>query len=274
MPRLGPDAARYMYAGAGVPVPRPFHLRWMLPWFCGQDLKTWRIVWTISWPLLATGMFAWRLAAGDDWRIATAAVVLLLALPGILGPTVSIPVQVDLPSTAVTVCGLALFELGHPAQQAAAVVLFVVAATMRESAPVWAALALWSPWPLLALAAPLIAHRLRAPGPDPISPKLQDIADHPFRTALEHHAGRWRDGWLMVAPWGACLGALYQPSVQVVVVVAVAYLQLLAATDTVRLLHHAAGPFLAATAAATIPIEWLPLVVALHVVWFRQPERI
>lgn len=255
-------------------MPRPFHLRWLLPKALGQDMKAWRFVWFASWPVLAAGMVGWRIAEGDDWRVALAAAALLLALPGILGPQSSIPVQCDLPATALAVSGVACLSLDHPFQWAAGLLLIAVAATMRETAPVWAALWAWSPLPLVALIVPATAFLVRKPGPDPLGPKFQEIADHPVRTALEHHAGRWRDAWVMVAPWGVCLAALYRPDVQLVVALVAAYALLLVATDSVRLYQHAAGPLVAAGAAQVIPVEWLLLAVAVHAVWWRKPERI
>lgn len=272
--RLGPDATRYVLAARGTPLPRPFHLRWLLPKALGDDVRAWRLVWLLSWPVAAVGMFGWRFAAGDDWRVALAGTVMLLALPGILGPSVSIPVQVDLPALALTLVGVWWITLGHPAQVAAGVAVVAVAACISEKAPLVAALTSWSLWPLMALAVVGVTYVLRKPGPDPLGAFFQDIADHPIRTALEHHAGRWRDGWMMVAPWGVCLAALVGADWQVVVVLVVAYGQLLVATDTVRLVHHVAGPVMAATAAHVVPVEWLLFAVALHVVWFRVPERV
>lgn len=275
MSRLGPDARRYVLAGQGIRQVKPFNLRWLLPAMLGDDLRAWRMVWLLSWPALFAAMFAWRYAAGDGWQIALASTALLVALPGILGPVVSIPVQVDLPATALMVTGLWLIELGHPAQVVAGVGVLAVAACIRETVPVWAALTLWSVWPLVALVVPAVTYVLRpAAKLDPLGEPFQTISEHPFRTALEHHAGQWRNGWLMVAPWGICLVALYAPDWRLIVVLVAAYAQLLIATDTVRLIHHAAGPAMAAAAAHVIPVEWLLLAVAVHVVWFWKPERI
>lgn len=271
--RLGPDARRYLAAASGTPVPRPFHLRWLLPYCCGSSLRAWWWVWASSWPIAGAAMFAW-IAPQHGWQIALAAVALLLALPGILGPSVVIPVGVDLPATAVTLVGVALIAVDDPWRITAGVLVLVGAATIRETAPVWAALWLWSPWPLLALIAPAVAHLVRKPGPDPLGDRFQWIADHPVRAALEHHRGRWRDAWLLAAPWGACLAALIGADWQLVVVLVVAHLQLLVATDTVRLVHHAAGPAMAAAAAQVIPVQWLLLVCVVHVLWWRAPERV
>ncbi len=271
---IGPDAARYLAAAQGVPVPRPFHLRWLLPEVCGQHFRLWRRVWLISWPAMAVSMFLWRLGDGDAWQVALAASALLIALPGILGPSVVHPVGVDLPATALTLVGCALWSLDHFGAQVATVLVLAWAAAIKETSPVFAALWLWSPVPLIALVVVVARALIAKPGPDPLGPRFQDIADHPVKSALEAHHHQWRDAWVMVAPWGICLAALYAPSVQVAVVLLVAYAQLLVATDSVRLYQHAAGPVMAATAAQVIPLAWLPLAVVVHVVWWRKPERV
>jgi hypothetical protein len=270
---IGPDAQRYLYLAQGAPVPRPFHLRRLLPWLCGTQGLRWSITYIAAWPIAAAGMFAWR-APLDGWQIALAATALLLALPGILGPVAVIPVGVDLPATALALVGVALISDGHPARIAAGVAVLAIAAGIKETAPVWAALWAWSPWPLIALAVPVVIALVRKPGPDPLGPKFQHIADHPITTALEHHRGRWRDAWLLVAPWGVTVAALYGADWRLLVVLAVAHAQLLVATDTVRLVHHAAGPAMAVAAAQVIPTQWLLLAVVAHTFWFRTPERI
>jgi hypothetical protein len=60
----------------------------------------------------------------------------------------------------------------------------------------------------------------------------------------------------------------------VVVVLLIAYGQLLVATDTVRLYQSAVAPVMALGAAAWLPAPWLWLAVVLHVMWWRKPERI
>ena len=271
---IGPDAARYLAAADGRPVPRPFHLRWLLPKACGTELAAWWFVWAVSWPLLAGSMFGWRMAAGDRWEVAVAAAVFLCALPGILGPSAVIPVGVDLPASAVSILGVFLIELGHPVQVVAGVAVIAVAAMIRETSPVWAALWLWSLLPLIGLCVVVCRALYAKPGADPLGAKFQAIADHPVRAALAAHRGRWRDAWLMVAPWGVCLAALTGLTWPMVVVLAFAYGQLLIATDSVRLFQHAAGPVLAAAAAQVIPVAWLPLAVVVHVVWWVAPERV
>lgn len=271
---IGPDASRYLHASAGTPVPRPFHLRWLLPAACGTEVKRWWAVWIASWPLLAVGMLTWRLAAHDGLQVAVAAALLLVALPGILGPAAVIPVGVDLPAAALGVWACALVEFGHPAQVAAGVLVSLAAGAVKESTPVFAALWVWSPWLLIGLLAPLVRHVLVKPGPDPLGPRFQAIADHPVKAALNAHRGNWRDARLMVAPWGVALAALYDVDWRLVVVLGVAYAQLLVATDSVRLYQHAAGPAMASTAAVTIPLGWLWLAVVVHVVWWWNVERI
>ena len=271
---IGPDAARYLAAGVGIKVPRPFHLRWGLPMFCGDSLAAWWYVWAASWPVAAAGFVGWRLNEGDTWQTALIGAVLLLALPGIRGPAAVLPVGVDLPALAFSLAGCWALTLDHPAQQAAGFLFLVLGATVRETVPAWVALWLWSPWPLLVLIVPLVRHLTTKTGPDPLGARFDEIAAHPIRASLSAHRGRWLDGWLMVAPWGLVLLCLHRPGWPLVACLVLAYGQLLIATDTVRLVHHAAGPAAVAAAAPLVPLGWAPLLCVLHVVWCRSQERV
>lgn len=267
--RLGPDSARYWIAAQGRPVARPFHLRWLLPALCRTSPARWWWVWALSWPTLGVGTF-W-LASGLGWQRAVFAAVLVLGLPGVWGPAVVRPVGVDLPAMALASVGAAAAVHGV---WWAALVAVCLAATVKESAPVWAALWAWSWLPLAALIVVAFTALVVRPELDEVTarPDLRKIHDHPIRTALDARRGRWRDAWLFVAPWGICLAALYRPSWPVLAVLVVAHLQLLVATDTVRLLHTAAGPAVAVAAATVLPLPWLPLLAVAHVFWWRKPE--
>ncbi len=266
---IGPDAWRYLALGRGEPVVRPFHLRWLLPKLCRESLRRWQGVRWISWALAAGGMVAVRPSL-----LGLAAAVLLLALPGVQGPPVCNPVGVDLPAMALGIWAWAALEHGW---WPVAVALSVVAGSVKESAPVFAALWAWNPILLVGLVPVGIRALTARPGLDALTASnqtLRAVHDHPFASALTAHRSQWRDAWVMVAPWGVCLVALYDVPWQLVAVLAVAHLQLLVATDTVRLLHTAAGPAVALAAVSVIPSQWLPLALAVHVVWWRAPVRI
>jgi hypothetical protein len=232
-------------------------------------------VWFLSWPLAGAAMVVWATARGLELGPAVAAAVLLLGLGGVLGPPVVRPVGVDLPAMALALWSVAFLELGW---WPAAVACIAAAAACKETTPVFAALWAWHPLLLVGLLLPAVrAVRLR--GPEIIdrvtaTPELRAVHDHPVATALAAHAGRWRDAWLMVVPWGATVAALYRPTPAVVAVLVVAHLQLLVATDTVRLLHTAAGPAVALAAAGIIPQPFLLLAVVLHLAFWRKPELI
>jgi hypothetical protein len=269
--RFGPDASRYLLAGSGQPVAQPFHLRVLWPWVCRDQISRWRFLWGFSWFLLAGGMFAFARAGGNSEIVSVASVGLLLGLPGVLGPTVVRPVGVDLPTMALNVWAAAAFLSGW---WWAGILILALASLGKETSPLWVALWVWSPVPLLLLMVPAIVHLLNRPEMDPVTnhPALRRVHDHPIRSAFEHRKGRWRDAWLMVAPWGVCLAALYAPTWQLVAVLVVAYAQLLVATDTVRIYTVAAAPVMAVAAAQTIPTSWLLFAVIFHVVWWRRPE--
>jgi len=273
-PILGPDGWRYWHAAGGGRVPMPFMLRWLLPQLCRQSARRWSVVWWGSWPVAAIGMAWWVANRGAGVEVVAASVALLLGLPGVLGPRVTRPVGVDLPAMALGLVAAGAWSQGW---WWVALPVVLVAACVRETAPVWVALWIWSPVPLVALVAPLVRRLMVRPGLDPLTeqqPVLRRVHDHPFRSAIEHRANRGRDAWLWVAPWGATLVALWSPSWWLVAVLAVAHLQLVVATDTVRLLHTAAGPVMAVVAAETIPVGWLLPVVVAHVMWWHKVERV
>lgn len=265
--QFGPDAARYWIAAQGRPVARPFHLRWLLPAVCGTSLRRWWSVWALSWPVLGVGIFA--LASDLGWQRALFAAVLVVSLPGVWGPKVVRPVGVDLPSMALASVSAAAAVHGWLWLAVAAACL---GAMVKESAPVWAALWAWSLWPLAALAVLVIPLAMSRPAIDEVTARadLRNIHDHPLRTALV--ARQWRNGRKMVAPWGVALAGLYAPSWPLVATLAIAHLQLLVATDTVRLVQTAAGPALAIAAAEVLPVEWLPLAAIAAVFWFWNVE--
>lgn len=271
--RLGPDSSRYLLAGRGVGVAKPFHLRVLLPWVCEDVVRRWWVVWGVSWPLLVglTAWFGW-LSGVELWQ-SLAAGVLVAGLSGVWGPQVIRPVGVDLPGMVLALGALVAFECGW---WVLGVVLVVFAALTKESMPVWAALWGWSLWPLVGLVAPLVVGLVRRPVIDEVTahPNLRFVHDHPVRSALLAHRGQWRDGWVMVAPWGMTLLALVDPSWPLVVCLLFAYGQLLVATDSVRLLHTAAGVPMALAAVTVIPAGWLVLAVVVHVVWWRKPQLI
>jgi len=244
----------------------------LLPRICGPNLHRWWAVWAASWPLLAGGAFLWAIGCGASWQQATATTAFLVALPGVWGPAAVRPVGVDLPAMAVAMCAAVAFVNGYPLLGA---VLVLVAGCIKESAPIFVALWIWSPIALVGLLAPLVAGLVLRPELDPVTahPTLREVHDHPFRSALEHRKGRWRDAWLWVAPWGVTLAALVGADVRTVVTMVVAHLQAIMATDTVRLVAWA-GPVMAFAAAGLIPVGWLLLAVAVHVFWWRQPELV
>lgn len=268
--RLGPDSARYILAAQGNPVARPFNLRWLLPAVCGDDARMWNAVWWLSWPLAAAGMIWWGFETGLVWQQFVAAPILLLSLAGVFGPHVVRPVGVDLPAMAVSIVAVAALEAGW---WPLAVVLVVIAGCIKETSPVFAALWAWHPLMLVGLAAPVVASFFRKPAVDEVTaqPLLKHVHDHPVESAFEHHVGKWRDP-RMVLQWGGCLAALYRPSWQVAAVLAVAYAQLVVATDLYRLVHTAAGPLVALVAVQQVPVPWLAGLCAVSVVWWLRPE--
>lgn len=268
--RFGPDAAHLWAMAEGVGVPRPFYLRWLLPRALGQRFWLWWCLWGVSWPVIALGTLWWASETGLPAYQAWLAAGLVVGLPGVLGPPEVIPVGVDLPATALTIVGVAALEAGW---WPAALPVLLLAATIKETSPVFAALWTLNPVALIALTAPAVRAVVAKPAPSPLGAFFQNIADHPVRTAIPRHLPHLRDAWWFVAPFGATLIALYNPSWHLVLVLIVAHAQLVVATDHVRLVGHGAGPFLAVTAASHVGVEWAFVVFVAHWFWWRTPQR-
>ena len=270
-PFEGPDAERYRMMSAGTAVSMPFHLRWLLPQIL-KSQSSWWAVWWGSFPLAAVGMFFWAISDGMQWQHAAAAAVLLVALPGLTGVR---PTEVSLPAMAVSTVAAACFAQGW---WPAGIVIVMLASTIKESSAIWVAAWTLNPIALIGLVAPLVRMIVSKADPhDAVTdsvPVLQRVRDHPLVSSLEHHRGHWRSGWLLVAPFGACLAGLVRPSAAVVVTLVGVVAQLLLTTDLQRLMQTSAGPILALSAADVIPTEWLLLACVLHVVWWRDPVRL
>jgi hypothetical protein len=149
--RLGPDSARYMLAGGGHAVARPFNLRWFLPTVCRNSAPRWWLAWGLSWPIAAAGMVWWGFESGLVWQQYLAAPVLVLALAGVWAPSVCRPVSVDLPAMAVSIVAVAALQAGW---WPLALGLILVAASIKETSPVFAALWAWHPILLVGLTRP------------------------------------------------------------------------------------------------------------------------
>ncbi len=245
--------------GTGRRAPRPFHFRWLIPYLCKDSAFRW--VWCSRTATIATafGVYALAHQYGADWRPCLAAGLLWAGLPSVRFAFVY-PVLVDMPTVAVAVWSAVAFNYNP----AVGLVAAILAGCVNERAPVFAALFAWSPLPLIGLAAPAL-RLLYKPGPDPL-PDHKPILEHPFRSSLKYHAGQWRDPLVMVAPWGGALAALGALDVQVSLALAVGYLQLLCATDSVRLYQQVA-PIVCVAAALVVPTAWLPVLIV--VTWFN-----
>lgn len=275
--RLGPDSSRYMLAGAGETVASPFHLRILAPLICKDRPRRWLLMWSVCWPTLAGLMVLWSRQHGLGWPVAITAAVLLLGLPGVWGPDVVRPVGVDLPAMTLGLGAVVLLGANLGATGTIlACVLAVQSGLTKESGPVWASLWAWNPILLLGLIGPALVFLFTREEIDKVTarPELRKVHDHPILTARWAHEGQWRDFWVMAAPFGATLACLYHPSLYLLVVLGAAFAQLLVATDTVRLLHTAAGPVVALVAASNLPEKWLLVAVVVHLAWLKRPQFI
>lgn len=249
-----PDGCRYLAMAEGRRVARPFHYRFALPAVCGPWPEYWRAVQLGAVGLVAVAG-AWY--GGFGWRGLFVA-VFVFGCAGVIRFNLEHPVLVDLPAIAIALCAAAAWQDGL---WPAAVLLVLVAGSVKETSPVFAALWAWSPLLLVGLIVPAVRHLMRA-GPDVLDAENRWILDHPFAASRKYHAGLWSP-LVWIWPWGVGLVALADLSPQLVATVAVAYAQCAMATDSVRL-YQWAWPVVAVAAAGAVPAAWLVPLAVMH----------
>jgi len=249
-----PDEIRYMKVGRGAGGARPFHLRWLIPWIVGPNLAVARATQLISMLVLA----AYCAAESGHWWMG-------LIPFGLTGLTLNfrLPFLVDLPALATAAAAAWLADDYLPA----AIALSVVAGAMKETAPVFSAAYAWNPWLLVGLIAPALRHWRHRPVEDCLDDENAWILAHPFAAAAKYH--RAIPSWAYILPWGALLVNAGSLDHRQIVVLVLAYAQILIATDTVRL-YQWATPALVVGPLADIPTSWVWIVLALH---FTHPFR-
>ena len=258
-----PDGVRYLHLGDGDPVPRPFHLRWLVPFVCRRVPARWFGVTVGAWMLatVCVGLLA------PTWQTGVAAALLFCWLPGIRYG-LRAPILVDLPALALALVAAVCVKHG---EVEVAIVVAMLAGACKESAPVFAAAFAWNPWLLVGLVAPAIRAVWVKPCPpadDPLKrwqtatpmEEHEWILAHPWRAGWKHHQSKWLDGMWMIAPWGATVVAAAAMDWQLATVLALGYGQLLVASDTVRLYQWAA-PVVCIAAVSVVPVAWLPVLV-------------
>lgn len=248
------DGLQYLALARGERVPRPFHYRWLWPRLIGPDPARWDRAAVLTQIVLA-GLYA--LYVGN---VAAAAVPFTLA-----GLTFNrrYPVLVDL---AAMSGALIAAELTRYGLWPAALVAALVAGTLKEQAPLYAACYAWSPLPLIGLLAPAARHLIRPGTVPPADPTAAEALAHPIRSSRRAHAGRMYDYRLWLAPWGPLLLGVVPASPQTLVTLGLAYATTAVATDTVRVYVWAA-PVLAANLFHLVPAAWSLLPAAALYAW-------
>jgi hypothetical protein len=255
------DGDRYFVMGGGGAAPYPFMFRWVIPRICGRSTVRWRIctdVHLAALPVL-TAIYI------SHWPIRPAAVVVgglfICGFPGIWRNNIRRPVLVDPPALAWSLLAAVLSQHGW---WMAALLVAMIVAGMKETAPLFAACFALDPLLLVALAVPVIRRLLVGGGEDTHnSAALSDPLGHARRA----HAERLFDPVLMLAPWGVTLIAVRvdDPTIAAITVLALvaAYGQLVIAGNTVRL-YQWAGPAMALATASVLPPGWEAAALVAH----------
>lgn len=216
--RISADGIRYAAMGMGKRVGYPYHLRWLMPALCGPDVTLWRGYTILAWTLTALLLPVYGHLEGLGW--ASLALPVFLTLGGQLLYQRNWVALVDPAALffALT-CAIATMQ----GMWWLAIPLALLAGCTRETAPVVAAVLAWSPVPLIGLAAPAVRALYRS-GSDvegfgpAITPSRPSISLRALQPLCD-----WRH---TIAPWGACILAVFAFDWQVAAALTVGYVSL------------------------------------------------
>jgi len=261
--KVSPDGVQYLAAGQGRHVPLPYNLRWMAPRLFRDRLLLWCLASWVSMAVLGP-LAAWYFEG--DWAIKLFAAALVVGLPGIVRINIAMPVLSDSTAIAAMLAGAACFKRGY---FWVGLGLAGLSATFREAAPIFMALAAWSPWPLAGLAAVLLRYlQVRRwtdaeHVPAMFSEKGAEAVATKRLHGLDGNKGIWFRGAVMLMPWGICLLAVLNPSWQLGLSLLAGYGQLIPASDKVRL-YQWAFPAVVAAVLPSVSKKWMLAAVLFH----------
>ena len=246
--RMAPDSYQYAAIAKGQRVVAPFWMRWLVPFVLRERGYLWEAMTLVcTMTLHACVAFAYGPRAA-----------LLLAPMHLISWNIKVPVQVDL--AALALVSLALV-VQHPV---ALIILGIYAGAVRENAPIMAAVAAWSPWPLVGLVGILPGLRWRR-RIDPTVDKNPWLVQ-PWQTTFASKRLLWMNPRIMLFPWGLALPlALTQGlTLRLALALAVAYAPLLRASDNARLYLWALPVVLGYAVQAPISEAWWPAILLAH----------
>lgn len=257
------DGRRYLAMGIGSKVEAPFCRRLFLPMLLGGKPRRW--YYTNAIILIAIGplLTCWLLLSGATPLQTIYGVVLFIGLIGAFKLGIDEPVMVDSAAHAVTLLLCIGVAAGVPIWLL--VTGSLLASSIKESTPIFAAAISGQPWLLVGLAGyGIICYwRLRDSG------ARRGIA-HDFRYIRTRRGWRFFDPPSMLGAWGVALPlALLHPSALLWIGLAIAYGQLFLATDTLRLSQYAFPVVI--LAAVTTPFIWPALWGLLLVLHLFNP---
>jgi hypothetical protein len=243
--RMVPDSYQYVAMARGQKVPGPFYTRWLLPALIRERGRVWEAQTLIACVVL-------HAAVAHAFGVKGA---LLLAPMHLISWNIKAPVQVDF-------VALALLGVSLTTQNPwALAVLGLFGGAVKQPAPIFMALAAWSPIPLVTGLIGMLPGFLWARKVDPEvdkNPWLQS----PFQTTLASKRLVWANPRIMLLPWGLVLPlALTSWDGRLLAALALAYAPLIAASDNARLYLWALPIALGYAVAAPIPEAWWGAIV-------------
>lgn len=254
--QLTPDGNRYYAMGGGQAQYKPFYLRWLLPKICKQNELIWNLFTILPTALLPVLMYSLLILKGYSETQSLIGGVLVLGLPGVtLINFIGKYLTDGFGMFMVLLSGIA-FQTGNIL---IGIILTGIGTMANEKVFIYSALLSWQPLALLGGIPLLVRYLASSPARDD-SQGVKDRLDNPFKTAIQFHKGRY---FTMVLNWGLCILALNDLSLQLILVLLIAYGSIIFATDYTRL-YQWGFPVVVIATINQIPEMFLIPLLVLH----------
>lgn len=247
--QMFPDSYQYAAMARGERVVTPFWGRWLAPVILRERGYLWEAMTFVCVVAMHAGL-AYAYGIWAAW----------LLLPShLIAWNVRSPIGADLIPLAI-MCWSATVKDPY-----ALMLLGLVAGAGKQSAPIFMAILTWSPFPLVGLMSQLVGlfwYRKMDPEVEK-NPWLLS----PLQTTFNAKRGHWLNPRVMIWPWGAVLPlAIVTSDVRLWAALAVAYAQVLVASDNARLYLWALPIAIGYAVNAPINAAWWPVIALANVV--------
>jgi len=257
--QVSPDSKRY-FAMSTHKQCNPFNLRWLLPYICKQNETLWNVFTLGSILLIPIAMYQFMIVKGYSEYQSLIGCALVCGLNGVILVNYIAKYLTDSFGMLMMLLSSIAFQLDFIL---IGIILSGIGTMANEKVFVYTSLVTFNPLALIGGLPLLIRYLFFKPAE---TDWLGDtvILKQPFKLAHHFHRNKYFNTVLV---WGVCILALNDLTLQLILILLVAYLSTLIATDFTRLFMWS-FPVVVIATVNVFPYEYTLPLLAVH--WFNS----